>query len=49
MRRAIGYLHTLRQYAATPKGRHDILDTLYVGGTFVLLVALVLVILCVVR
>ena len=49
MRRIFGYLRTLRQYAATPKGRHDILDYLHAGGIFFAIVALVLMILCIVR
>lgn len=49
MRRLIGYLHTLHQYARTTKGRHDILDYVLACGTFLLVVAIVFVILSLVR
>ena len=49
MCRLIGYLRTLRQYAATPKGRHDIRDYLYAGGTMLLVSALIWILLWIVR
>ncbi|MFC2460269.1 MAG: hypothetical protein ACFNQB_03590 [Selenomonas noxia] len=49
MRRLTAYLRTLRQYAATPKGWHDMLDDLRAVGIFLVLTALVFMILCIVR
>lgn len=49
MRRLIGYLRTLHQYAGTTKGRHDILDYVLACGTFLLIVVIAFVILCLVR
>jgi hypothetical protein len=49
MRRLTAYLRTLRQYAATTKGRHDMLDDLRAVGIFLVLTALVFMILCIVR
>ena len=49
MRRLIGYLRTLHQYAGTTKGRHDILDYVLACGTFHLVVDIAVVILSLVR
>ena len=50
MRRLIGYWRTMRQYAESPKGRHDLRDYLYAGVVFLLLCAVLLLLLfCIVR
>lgn len=50
MRRLIGYWRTMRQYAASPKGRLDLRDYLYAGVIFLLLCTVLLLLLfCIVR
>ncbi|WP_314653313.1 hypothetical protein [uncultured Selenomonas sp.] len=49
MRRLIGYWRTMRQYAASPKGRHDLRDYLYAGATFLLLCTVLLLAICIAR
>ena len=49
MQRLMGYLRTLRQYLASPKGRRDTLDALRAGAFFLLITAIVLIILSIVR
>ncbi len=50
MRRLIGYCRTLQQYAASPKGQHDLRDYLYAGVIFLLLCTVLLLLLfCIVR
>lgn len=43
MKRLIGYLHTLKQYVATPKGRHDIVDYLYASSLFLMMIMLIVI------
>ncbi|EKX98862.1 hypothetical protein HMPREF9163_00875 [Selenomonas sp. oral taxon 138 str. F0429] len=49
MRHLNAYLRTIRQYATSPKGRHDILDYLYAGVIFILTTVLIMLFLRIVR
>lgn len=41
MHRFFGYLRTLQQYLATPKGQHDFWDDMRAGGLILLTILLV--------
>lgn len=49
MKSLMGYLRTLRRYFDSPKGRHDLIDCLYAGISFILVTVIALIILSIVR